>query len=93
MVIELTFTHNHYTLGVMWVLTCNIYCREETRKVKDIVINYNNCVVIVIVWKLLKIENPTITKNSKIFHLEHAKRSMFLSPEKIEIESRNQDKY
>ena len=40
--------HNHCTLVVQWVSTWNTYYQEEVCKFKDIVLNYNHCVVIVI---------------------------------------------
>ena len=43
----LNFLHNHYTLGVKLVLTCYMYYFEEACKVKDKVIDYDNCVAIV----------------------------------------------
>ena len=42
------FIHNHYILGVKWVSYYNAYYREGGLKVKDIVIHYNYCVVVVI---------------------------------------------
>ena len=41
------FIYNHYTLGVKWVSTCGAYYLEEARKVKDILLNCNHCVVFV----------------------------------------------
>ena len=46
------FIHNHYTLYVKWVSTYNTYWREEARKFKDILINYNKYVVIVVECQL-----------------------------------------
>ena len=40
--------HNHNTLGVKLGFTCITYYREEASKFKDIVNNYNHCVVIFI---------------------------------------------
>ena len=42
--------HNHYMLGIKWVNICNTYYHEEARKFKDIVLNHNQCVVIVVAW-------------------------------------------
>ena len=44
MILEMNFfIHNNYSFGVKWISTCGV------RTLKEIVLNYNHCVVIFIV--------------------------------------------
>ena len=48
MCLERGFIHKNYTLGIIWVLACEIYYLNADHKVKDILLYYNQSVVIVI---------------------------------------------